>query len=61
MLQYIFYTYLESEKLSDDIFRCINDVQDYIQSETHRLEHVIASPDHPYIEYLFTYFLMNMN
>lgn len=40
ILNYLYYTYLESEKMSDDIFKCINEVNEYILFEFNRLEYI---------------------
>jgi hypothetical protein len=37
MLSFVFYTYLESEKISDDIFKCVAEVHQYISFEIRRL------------------------
>ena len=62
ILNYLYYTYLESEKMSDDIFKCINEVNEYILFEFNRLEYITPSMnDTQYLDYLFTYFMLLIN
>lgn len=48
LLEYIYFTFLESEKLNDEFNKYVGDLVTYIRGETHRITHAVYFSDEFY-------------
>lgn len=60
MLNFIFYTYLESDKISEDIFKCLPEINLFIKNETTRIM-TIVNYNEQFVEYFFSHFMLTLN
>ena len=60
LINLVFYTYLESDKISDEIFKCFKMINLFIKNERVRLM-TITDFKPAFVEYYFGHFMLALN